>query len=380
MSSNFSLLVKPAGADCNLACEYCFYLNKGKLYPNSALRMSDTVLQEYIRQLLITQAGHEVTVAWQGGEPTLMGVDFFKRSVQLVNENRQSNQKVRYSFQTNGILLNEEWCSFFKENQFLVGLSIDGPAEMHDAYRRDKGGKGSFDRVKQSWDLLKKQGVDANILCTVNASNANHPLDVYHFFRDSLKSQFIQFIPVVEQEHIRSGVQAEQYGRFLVEIFDEWVRRDVGQVFVQIFDSALASWCGLSASVCVFQETCGQSLVMEHNGDVYSCDHFVTADNLLGNIHETPMDRLADSPRHHQFGMDKKGKLPGCCRECDVFFACHGECPKNRFLRTPRGEEGLTYLCDGYRLFFHHIDGPMRIMADLWQQGRAPAEIMGIPK
>jgi uncharacterized protein len=376
LSSNFSLLVKPAGADCNLDCEYCFYLSKGKLYPDSSLRMSDEALQEYVRQLMATQTGPEISVAWQGGEPTLMGLDFYKRSVDLVNRCRRAGQKVSYSLQTNSTLLNDEWCTFFKENHFLIGISIDGPGEMHNAYRKDKGGKGSFDRVMQGWDLLQKHGVDVNILCTVNAANENYPLDVYHFFRDGLKAQFIQFIPIVERDPLRSGVQAEQFGRFLIEIFDEWVRQDVGNIFVQIFDSALASWCGLTASVCVFQETCGQSLVMEHNGDIYSCDHFVTPSNLLGNIREMTMNHMAASPSQRQFGVDKKEKLPGFCRECDVLFACHGECPKNRIMRTADGEEGLNYLCNGYKLFFHHIDRPMRIMADLWRKGRTAAEIM----
>jgi uncharacterized protein len=338
--------------------------------------MNDEVLREYTRQLLAIQTGQEVNVAWQGGEPTLMGLDFFKRSVELVNENQHPGQRVSYSLQTNGTLLNNEWCAFFKENHFLIGLSLDGPAEMHNVYRFDKGGKGSFDRVKQGWDLLQEHRVDTNILCAVNAINANDPLQIYHFFRDELEAQFIQFIPIVEHEPERSGVQAEQYGRFLIEIFDEWVQHDVGKIFVQIFDSVLASWCGLPANMCVFQETCGRSLVMEHNGDIYSCDHFVTPENLLGNIHEMPLNRMAASPRQRKFGKDKKEKLPKYCRECDVLFACHGECPKNRFVRTPNGEEGLNYLCAGYQLFFHHIDRPMQIMADFLKQGRAGAEIM----
>lgn len=340
--------------------------------------MSEEVLQEYIKQLLATQSGPEVNVSWQGGEPTLMGLDFFKRSVELVNANQRLDQKVSYSLQTNGTLLNDEWCVFFKENHFLIGLSLDGPAKMHNAYRFDKGGKGSFDRARQGWDMLQKHDVDTNILCTVNAANAYDPLEVYHFFRDGLKAQFIQFIPIVEQEPQRVGVQAEQFGRFLIEIFDEWVRRDVGKVYVQIFDSALACWCGIPANMCVFQETCSRSLVMEHNGDIYSCDHFVAPEHLLGNIRETTMNHMAASPRQRQFGIDKKEKLPSFCRECDVLFACHGECPKNRFIKTAEGDDGLNYLCDGYKLLFHHIDRPMRIMADLLRKGKVVAEIMSL--
>ena len=380
--SQFSLLVKPAGAACNLACEYCYYLSKEKLYPDSPLRMGAEVQKEYLRQLLATQPGPEVSLTWQGGEPMLMGLDFFKRSVEWVDEFRRPDQKVSYSLQTNGTLLNDEWCAFFKEHHFLIGISIDGPAEMHNAYRKDKIGKGSFYRVKRGWGFLQKRGVDTNTLCAVHAANANHPLEVYRFLRDELRSQFIQFIPVVERgENNRvseRSVGGEAYGRFLVGIFDEWIQHDVAKVYVQIFDSALASWCGLPASVCIFQETCGRSLVMEHNGDVYSCDHFVLPSNLLGNIHEVPLDQMAASPTQRKFGLEKREKLPRCCRECDVLFACHGECPKNRFVTSSNGQVNLNHLCAGYRLFFHHIDRPMRIMADLWQAGRAPREIMGL--
>jgi len=380
--SQFSLLVKPAGAACNLACEYCYYLSKEKLYPDSPLRMGAEVQKEYLRQLLATQPGPEVSLTWQGGEPMLMGLDFFKRSVEWVDEFRRPDQKVSYSLQTNGTLLNDEWCAFFKEHHFLIGISIDGPAEMHNAYRKDKIGKGSFYRVKRGWGFLQKRGVDTNTLCAVHAANANHPLEVYRFLRDEFRSQFIQFIPVVERgENNRvseRSVGGEAYGRFLVGIFDEWIQHDVAKVYVQIFDSALASWCGLPASVCIFQETCGRSLVMEHNGDVYSCDHFVLPSNLLGNIHEVPLDQMAASPTQRKFGLEKREKLPRCCRECDVLFACHGECPKNRFVTSSNGQVNLNHLCAGYRLFFHHIDRPMRIMADLWQAGRAPREIMGL--
>jgi len=380
-SSNFSLLVKPAGADCNLACEYCFYLSKGQLFPDSSSRMSYEMLREYIRQLLSTQPGPEVSVAWQGGEPILMELDFFKRSVELVNEYLRPGQQVNYSLQTNGTLLDDASCEFFKENHFLIGLSIDGPAALHNHYRVDKGGKGSFEQARRGWDLLQKHGVDTNILCAVHDANAYYPLKVYRFFRDELRSQFIQFIPIVESGEgnkiSERSVRGEAFGRFLIGIFDEWIHRDVGKVYVQIFDSALASWFGLPSSVCVFLETCGRSLVMEHNGDVYSCDHFVEPRYFLGNIWETPMNQMATLDRQKQFGLEKKDKLPRYCRDCDVLFACHGECPKNRFTSAPDGEEGLNYLCEGYKMFFHHIDKPMCIMADLLKMRRMPAEIMG---
>ncbi|MGB8214971.1 MAG: anaerobic sulfatase maturase [Anaerolineales bacterium] len=378
----FSLLIKPAGAACNLACEYCFYLGRQQLYPGSRLRMPDEVLQAAIRQMLDGGPGREVCLAWQGGEPTLMGLDFFERSVELVNKYKTPGQRVTYSFQTNGVLLDEEWCAFFKQHDFLVGLSLDGPAEMHNRYRVDKGGQGSFARVRRAWDRLQKHHVDTNILCALHAANISRPLEVYRFFRDELRATFIQFIPVVErlaspgnpvsQRSLKPG----QYGAFLIEVFDEWVRRDVGTVFIQTFDSALASWCRLPASLCIFQEVCGSALVLEHNGDLYSCDHFVGPEHRLGNILDSPMAELAGSSVQGRFGLEKRDRLPACCRACEVRFACQGECPRNRFMQTPGGEAGLNYLCGDYRLFFQHVAAPMSSMAALLQMGRAPAEIM----
>ncbi len=387
----FHLLVKPAGATCNLACEYCFYLDKESLYPGSRFRMTDEVLEATIKQLLASQQAPEVSVNWQGGEPTLMGLDFFQRSIELVKKYKRPGQQVTYTIQTNGTRLGDDWCAFFKKHNFLVGLSMDGPSEMHDAYRVDKGGRGIFAQVHRGWDLLQKHGADTNILCTVHAANADHPQEVYRFFRDDLQARFIQFIPIVERRPgetsglataDRSPVSArsvkpEQFGHFLVNMFEEWIRRDVGTVFVQTFDSALASWYRVPANVCIFQETCGSSLVLEHNGDLYSCDHFVEPGHRLGNILEIPMAKLVASSRQRQFGLDKRDRLPTYCQTCDVLFACRGECPRNRFIKTPDGrEDGLNYLCAGYKLFFHHIDRPMRLMADLLRQGRAPAEIM----
>ena len=387
-TSPFTVLVKPSGADCNLACEYCFYLDKGSLYPHSHLRMTDTVLEAYIQQLLASQPTGEISLAWQGGEPTLMGPDFFERSVKLVERYRNPRQRVCYSLQTNGILLNNEWCAFFKANDFLIGLSLDGPAQMHDAYRVDQGGKGTFDRVIGSWNLLKQFRVDTNILCTINAANASHPLEVYRFFRDDLQADFLQFIPIVEplpaDQHGEVRVSSRsvtpaQFGSFLAGIFDEWIRRDVGRMFVQTFDAALAAWCGLPASVCAYQEVCGSSLVLEHNGDLYPCDHFVGPANRLGNILEKPLAELAGLPLQRQFGLEKRDGLPTCCRQCEVGFACRGECPRNRFSRTPDGQEDrLNYLCAGYKHFFNHIDAPMRSMSSLLHQGRPAAEIMSL--
>ncbi len=403
----FHLLAKPTGAVCNLDCKYCFFLSKEMLYPGSRFQMADSLLETYIRQLLESQAGPEVIVGWQGGEPTLMGLDFFERSIQYVKRYRRPDQQVAYTIQTNGTRLNDAWCVFFKRHGFLVGLSIDGPAALHDAYRIDKGGAGTFADVMRGWEMLNRHGVDVNILCSVHAANAEHPLEVYRFFRDELKTSFIQFIPIVERvteemlpvanmgwgergsdprplytldgHHVTErSVGAEQWGRFLNTIFDEWVRRDVGTVFVQMFDAALASWVGAPPSMCIFSETCGSALALEHNGDLYSCDHFVEPKYLLGNIKQAHMLTLVTSDQQRQFGLAKRDTLPRYCRECSVRFACHGECPKNRFIDTPDGETGLNYLCAGYKAFFTHIDFPMRTMANLLRQGRFADEAMEI--
>jgi uncharacterized protein len=400
----YHVLAKPTGPICNLDCEYCFFLSKEALYPDDRFRMADEQLQTYIRQLLQSHRTPEVMVAWQGGEPTLMGLDFFRRSVELVEQYRRPNQRITYTIQTNGTKIDEEWARFFKEHHFLVGLSLDGPRSLHDTYRVTKGGKGSFDQVMRGWELLKTHEVDVNVLCTVNAANADYPLEVYRFFRDGLGARFLQFIPIVERMdetmlplanlgwgekageqrplYVQAGdrvtdrsVNAEQFGKFLNAIFDEWVQGDVGEVFVQHFDMALANWYGEPPSVCVFSETCGLAFALEHNGDLYSCDHYVEPDYLLGNINDTPMIELVASEQQLQFGRAKRDTLPAYCRSCEVRFACHGGCPKNRFCAAPDGEEGLNYLCAGYKAFFKHIDHPMRLMCDLLRQGRAPAEV-----
>lgn len=400
----FHLLAKPTGAICNLDCKYCFFLSKEMLYPGDRFRMSDELLEAYIRQLLEAQPLGEVNVAWQGGEPTLMGLDFFRRAVGYAERYRRPTQNVLHSMQTNGTLLDDEWCAFLKKHNFLVGLSIDGPKAMHDTYRVNKGGAGSFDQIMRAWKTLHGHGVDVNILCTINAANGDHPLEVYRFFRDELQARYMQFIPIVErttQELLplanlgwgdRTGadrplytqhgalvtersVGAEQFGRFLIAIFDEWVRRDVGKVFVQTFDVALGSWLG-QHSLCIFSPTCGGALALEHNGDLYSCDHYVEPGYLLGNIQQTSMAELVTSEKQRAFGLEKLDNLPKYCRECEVRFACHGECPRNRFITTPDGEPGLNYLCAGYKLFFKHIDPAMKTMANLLRRGRFADEIM----
>ncbi len=403
----FHVLAKPTGAICNLDCKYCFFLSKEALFPGSRFRMGDDLLETYIRQLLESHRAPEVTIAWQGGEPTLMKLDFFRRSVALVEQLKRPDQRIQHTIQTNGTTLDDEWGAFFKQHGFLVGLSVDGPREIHDAYRVDKGGKGTFDHVLRGWEVLLRHQVDVNILCTVHAANQERPLDVYRFFRDEMGAEFIQFIPIVERVresalaeasagwHERPGrgrplylvegdrvtersVRPEPYGRFLVAIFDEWVRRDVGRVFIQHFDSALANWVRVPGAVCIFAETCGNAVALEHNGDLFSCDHYVEPGYRLGNIRDAHMIELIASPKQVRFGLDKRDTLPRYCRECDVRFACHGECPKNRFITTPEGEPGLNYLCAAYKTFFRHIDRPMKLMADLLRQGRYADEVMTI--
>jgi uncharacterized protein len=375
------------------------------LYPGSRFRMADELLETYIRQLIESQPrAPEVNVAWQGGEPTLMGLDFFRRTVELAEKYRRPGQRLLHTTQTNGTKLDDEWCAFFKEHNFLIGLSVDGPREIHDTYRLNKGGAGSFEQVMRGWQYLKRHSVDFNILCTVHAANQHYPLELYRFFRDELEAQFIQFIPIVERVteallplanvgwserpgggrplYTQAGslvtersVDGEQYGRFLIAIFEEWVRRDVGQVFVQLFDVTLGAHVG-QHSLCIFAPTCGNALALEHNGDLYSCDHYVESDYLLGNIQETHLIELVASDKQRQFGRDKMEKLPRYCRDCEVRYACNGGCPRNRFINTPDGEPGLNYLCSGYKLFFNHVQRPMMIMANLLRQGRYAEEIM----
>jgi len=380
----FHLMAKPSGARCNIDCQYCFFLSKEKLYPNSRFRMSHETMDAYIRQTLESQPDGEVNICWQGGEPTLMGLDFYRTAVDLAARYKRPRQTVLHSIQTNGILLTDEWCAFLKEHNFLVGISIDGPKELHDAYRVDRMKRGTFDSVLAAYRRLQAHGVEHNILCTLHMANASRPMDVYRFFRDELQADWMQFIPIVEKETTADGrtvagprsVRAATYGRFLCAVFDEWVSQDVGKVFVQDIEVAVRSWLGLPAGLCFRNETCGDALVIEHTGDIYSCDHFVEPQYRLGNLHETPLLQIVNQPAQRAFGLAKRDTLPTFCRTCDVRFACNGGCPKDRFIQTPDGEDGLNYLCEGYRTFFHHIAGPMRRLAMLLREGRPATDIM----
>ncbi len=395
-------MAKPTGAVCNLDCSYCFFLSKDQLYPGSSFRMPPDVHRAYIDQLLAAHEGAgEVVVAFQGGEPTLMGTDFFRSSVALVEELRRPGQEVLLTLQTNGTLLDDEWGALLREHDVLVGLSIDGPRPLHDAYRVDKGGKPTFDRVMRGLDVLGRHGVAWNALTTVNAANGDHGREVYCFLRDELGAEHVQLIPVVERatpevlalaahgwgrhgseqrplyrqqgdQVTDRSVGAAQYGQFLVEVFEEWGRHDVGDVYVQMFDTTLAHFLGMDQmGMCVHARTCGTAVALEHNGDVYSCDHYVEEGYRLGNIAAgRTLLEMVTSPQQEAFGRAKLDDLPAYCRGCDVRFACNGGCPKDRFLTTPDGEPGLHYLCAGYQRFFRHVDQPMRLMADRLRQGQ----------
>jgi uncharacterized protein len=386
---------KPIGPLCNLECTYCFYLEKDKLYPaRPAWRMSDKLLESYIRDYIASQSSPVVNFAWQGGEPTLLGVEFFRRAVAL-QQLYAGGKRIENALQTNGILLDDNWGEFLSSNHFLVGLSIDGPREIHDQYRVDKGGQPTFERVMRGLAMLKKHGVEYNTLTVVQRHNSRFPLDVYRFLREE-GSGFMQFIPIVERVAAETeaglllvspdserparisdwSVEPLGYGEFLCAIFDEWARNDVGRCFVQIFDVCLEAWFGMEPSLCVFRETCGEALIVEHNGDIYSCDHYVYPENRLGNILEGSLDAMAGSEQQLRFGLDKRDRLPRSCRECEFLFICHGECPKHRFATSPGGEAGMNYLCPGYKLFFRHVDPFMKFMAEQLADGKPPANVM----
>ena len=385
---SFNIMLKPAGSSCNMACRYCYYLDKADIYGGREPIMTEQMLETLVREYIAANEVQDVYFNWHGGEPLLLGKDFYRKALAF-EEKYADGKTIHNTIQTNGILLDREWAELFRRHNFLVGISIDGPREIHDRYRRDKGGQPTFDRALRGVDLLRSSGVEFNTLSTVNKASEGHGPEVYRFLK-SIGSRYMQFMPVVE--HVKEGrivdpaeegaqiapwsVSATGFGQFLCDIFDEWVRRDVSRYFIGQFDAALACWCGVPPGICVFGETCGGNAVIEHNGDLYPCDHFVYPKYRLGNIAQTPIRELMDSDAAVRFGIDKRNFLPSACRQCDWRFACNGECPKHRFSRTERGETGLNTLCGGYKLFFSHIAPYMDYMKSLLLRGLSPAGVI----
>jgi uncharacterized protein len=389
----FSTMLKPVGSRCNLDCAYCYYLDKAGIYGGREALMSDGLLEEYVRQYIEGNKVDLVNFNWHGGEPLTAGIDFFRRAMEF-QKKYAGGKRIDNTIQTNGTLVTEEWCELFRENNFLVGVSIDGPRDIHDAFRRDRGGMPTFDKVVAAIEMMKREKVEFNTLSTVNAKSEGRGGEVYRFMR-SLGSRFMQFLPVLEYTVPGPGgrpvivppstegaqlapwsVSARGYGRFMCDVFDDWVISDVGSRYVQLFDVALAQWAGVPPSLCSFAETCGDALVVEHNGDVYSCDHFVYPEYKIGNIAEGDMARMLNSRSQMRFGIDKRNGLPRRCLRCEWYFACRGECPKHRFDTTPDGETGLNALCEGYKMFFAHVDPYMKYMKEMLERQMPPALVI----
>lgn len=390
------VMLKPAGAHCNLACKYCYYLEKNKLYPTAQRHlMSDEMLEQFTREYIEAQTMNQVLFTWHGGEPLLRSIDFYRKALSL-QQKYAGGRRIDNVIQTNGTLLTDEWCEFFAQNHWLVGISIDGPQPDHDHYRLTAAGKPSWKKVMQGIKLLKKHGVEWNAMAVVNAYNANHPLEFYRFFKEN-GCQFLQFTPIVERltrhedgrtlasladkDEIslsEASVAPEQWGYFLCAIFDEWVRKDVGKIFVEIFDCTLANWMGISPGICAYSKECGHAGVMEHNGDVYSCDHFVFPEYKLGNIRDHSLIDMLYGEQQQEFSRLKHSSLPRQCKECDMEFACHGECPKNRFMKDQYGDSGLNYLCPGYYHYYQHVAPYMDYMKQELMSQRPPSNIMNV--
>jgi uncharacterized protein len=390
------VMLKPAGAHCNLACKYCYYLEKNKLYPTAQRHlMSDEMLEQFTREYIEAQTMNQVLFTWHGGEPLLRSIDFYRKALSL-QQKYAGGRRIDNVIQTNGTLLTDEWCEFFAQNHWLVGISIDGPQPDHDHYRLTAAGKPSWQKVMQGIKLLKKHGVEWNAMAVVNAYNANHPLEFYRFFKEN-GCQFLQFTPIVERltrhedgrtlasladkDEIslsEASVAPEQWGYFLCAIFDEWVRKDVGKIFVEIFDCTLANWMGISPGICAYSKECGHAGVMEHNGDVYSCDHFVFPEYKLGNIRDHSLIDMLYGEQQQEFSRLKHSSLPRQCKECDMEFACHGECPKNRFMKDKYGDSGLNYLCPGYYHYYQHVAPYMDYMKQELMSQRPPSNIMKV--
>lgn len=390
------VMLKPAGAHCNLACKYCYYLEKNKLYPTAQRHlMSDEMLEQFTREYIEAQTMNQMLFTWHGGEPLLRSIDFYRKALSL-QQKYAGGRRIDNVIQTNGTLLTDEWCEFFAQNHWLVGISIDGPQPDHDHYRLTAAGKPSWKKVMQGIKLLKKHGVEWNAMAVVNAYNANHPLEFYRFFKEN-GCQFLQFTPIVERQTrhedgrtlasladkdeiplSEASVAPEQWGYFLCAIFDEWVRKDVGKIFVEIFDCTLANWMGVSPGICAYSKECGHAGVMEHNGDVYSCDHFVFPEYKLGNIRDHSLIDMLYGEQQQEFSRLKHSSLPRQCKECDMEFACHGECPKNRFMKDKYGDSGLNYLCPGYYHYYQHVAPYMDYMKQELMSQRPPSNIMKV--
>lgn len=390
------VMLKPAGAHCNLACKYCYYLEKNKLYPTAQRHlMSDEMLEQFTREYIEAQTMNQVLFTWHGGEPLLRSIDFYRKALSL-QQKYAGGRRIDNVIQTNGTLLTDEWCEFFAQNHWLVGISIDGPQPDHDHYRLTAAGEPSWKKVMQGIKLLKKHGVEWNAMAVVNAYNANHPMESYRFFKEN-GCQFLQFTPIVERltrhedgrtlasladkDEIslsEASVAPEQWGYFLCAIFDEWVRKDVGKIFVEIFDCTLANWMGISPGICAYSKECGHAGVMEHNGDVYSCDHFVFPEYKLGNIRDHSLIDMLYGEQQQEFSRLKHSSLPRQCKECDMEFACHGECPKNRFMKDKYGDSGLNYLCPGYYHYYQHVAPYMDYMKQELMSQRPPSNIMKV--
>ena len=390
------VMLKPAGAHCNLACKYCYYLEKNKLYPTAQRHlMSDEMLEQFTREYIEAQTMNQVLFTWHGGEPLLRSIDFYRKALSL-QQKYAGGRRIDNVIQTNGTLLTDEWCEFFAQNHRLVGISIDGPQPDHDHYRLTAAGKPSWKKVMQGIKLLKKHRVEWNAMAVVNAYNANHPLEFYRFFKEN-GCQFLQFTPIVERltrhedgrtlanladkDEIslsEASVAPEQWGYFLCAIFDEWVRKDVGKIFVEIFDCTLANWMAISPGICAYSKECGHAGVMEHNGDVYSCDHFVFPEYKLGNIRDHSLIDMLYGEQQQEFSRLKHSSLPRQCKECDMEFACHGECPKNRFMKDKYGDSGLNYLCPGYYHYYQHVAPYMDYMKQELMSQRPPSNIMKV--
>lgn len=391
------VMLKPAGSLCNMACKYCYYLEKGNLYKQYKDHViSDELLEKFVKDYIESQTLPQILFTWHGGETLMRPISFYKKAMTL-EKRYAGGRQIDNCIQTNGTLLTDEWCEFFKENNFLVGVSIDGPQEFHDEYRRTRSGKPSFQKVMKGIQLLNKHGVEWNALAVINDFNADYPLEFYHFFKD-IHCKYIQFTPIVERMVNRTdgltlapgmqdqgkladfSITADQWGNFLCTIFDEWVRKDVGNYYIQLFDATLANWAGVAPGICDMAKECGHAAVMEFNGDVYCCDHFVYPEYKLGNLHQKTLTEMLYSKRQKDFGEMKYKSLPRQCKECEFLFACHGECPKNRFLKDKYGEFGLNYLCKGYYRFFKHVAPYMDFMKKELDAHRPPANIMNLFK